>query len=169
MGMLGMTPGEYDYWVSNLSEAFKLIGQDAKLYQVDTESKDSYFDPTLTHKEAIEIGVIFDNNPKPILKGFNWMTEDEEVPYLCYVVSKDSNLQPVEIREHMVIVIPSVYGLVTTREFLVTHVRGTSIDPLAWICKLVPYRKKIDMKPETAEVDPVLKDTQDVGYGYLKR
>lgn len=169
MAQLGMTPEEYDYWVSNLSEACKLIGQDAKLFPVESEVKDIYFDPTVEYKEAVDIGLIFDGNPKPILKKFNWLTEDEDVPYVCYLVAKDRNLKPIEVRENMKIVIPSVYGVVTERTFLVSHVRGTSIDPLAWICKLVPYRPKVDMKPETPEVDSTIREKNDINYGYLRR
>ena len=66
MGLLNMNEKEYNYYVDNIAEAFKLIGQDAKLYQVLTEDKDLYRDPSLTHKRYVEIGCIFEDNPKPL-------------------------------------------------------------------------------------------------------
>jgi hypothetical protein len=169
MAQLGMSPEEYDYMVSCYSEACKLVGQDAKLFPVDSEVKDIYLDPTVTYKDVRDVGVLFENNPKPILKKLNWLTEDEELPFVCYVVAKDRSLKSFEVTENMVLVVPSVYGLVTERKFVVSHVRGTSIDPLAWICKLVPYRTKLDLDTSTEEIDSTLAGKNDVNYGYLKR
>lgn len=169
MGLLSMNQKEYDYFIENITEAFALIGQDAKLYQVLTEEKDLYRDPDLTHKEFVEVGIVFEENPRPILKKFNWMTEDEELPYVCYLVAKDKEYKEVEIRENMLLVVPSVYGLVTERTFLISSVRANHIDPLVWICKLVPHRNKVDMIPETQEYDRRLNPQTDVDFSYLKR
>ena len=169
MAQLGMTPEEYNYWVESLSEAMKLIGQDAKLYQVDVEEKDLYKDLTLQHKEPVKVGCIFEDNPKPILKKYNWLTEDEELPYVAYIVAKDEELKPIEVREHMILEVISVYGIETTRKFLITSVRGNSIDPIAWICKCVPWREKVDFVPETEEVDNSVKEVNDTDFSYLKR
>ena len=78
MARLGMSPEEYDYWVSNLSEAFDLIGQDAELYQVAEIDKDMYNDvELLKHFTPRKIGLIFEDNPRPILKKYNWLMEYE--------------------------------------------------------------------------------------------
>ena len=45
MASLGMTASEYQLYVTNITEAFKLIGQDALLYQVESDNKDMYDDP----------------------------------------------------------------------------------------------------------------------------
>ena len=169
MGQLGMTLKEYDYYIENLAEAFMLIGQEAKLYQVLVEEKDMYHDPSLEYGDYVNVGVIFEDNPKPILKKYNWFVEDEELPFVCYLVAKDNDGEPVDVRENCILEIPSKYGLETERRFLTISVRGSSIDPLAWICKLVPLRNKIDMIPATLETDTKLKPQDDVGFSYLKR
>lgn len=148
MGSLTMTPDEYAYYVDNLREAFDLIGQKAYLFEVDEEVKDIYRDPTTTYKERRRISLVFEENPKPILKKFGWLSEDEELPYVANVVAVDSNGDPVEIRENMKILVVSELGLQNNRMFLVSKVTGNNIDPLTWICKLVPYRTKISLSAE---------------------
>lgn len=170
MALLGMTPEEYDYMVSNMSEALKLIGQDAMLYQVYDIEKDFYNDTEslelLSHRK---IGLIFEDNPKPVLKKFNWLTEEEEIPYIAYICSKDSNQEPLVVQDRMLIRIKTNLGIESDRIFQITSVRGNSVDPLYWICKLVPYRNKVDFRPETKKVDSTRVDKNDVNYSYLKR
>lgn len=149
MGLLTMTPEEYQYQVDNLREAFMLIGQEATLFEVDKEFQDMYKDYDLTYKEGREICVIFENNPQPIMKKFKWLTEGEDNPIIAHVVAKDNEGNPLEIRANMKILLKSKYGLVDERMFVVTRVNGSSIDPLTWICKLVPYRYEADVDPDT--------------------
>lgn len=167
MAILGMSQKEYDYYVDQMREAMHLIGQEAYLYQVDMEVKDLYRDPDIIYKDAVKIGLIFEDNPKPILKQMNWLTEDEELPYVAHIVALSSNKEPVEVTENMKVLIPSVYGLNTVRVFLVSRVTGNHIDPVTWICKLVPYREKIDIDPSTPEYDEKREEGSDTSYGYL--
>jgi hypothetical protein len=168
MAILGMIQTEYDYYVDSLREAMALIGQEAILYQVDVEEKDLYRDPSVTYKEAVNIALIFEENPRPILKQLNWLTEDEELPYVAHIVALASNKEPIVVRENMKIRIPSKYGLETDRVFVVTRVNGNHIDPVEWVCKLVPYRERVDVKPETPEYDRVrVEGKQDTSYSYL--
>lgn len=167
MASLGMTQKEYDYWVDNYAEAAKLIGEEAKLLQVESEYKDLYYDPDRTYKDSRDIGVLFEENPKPILKKMNWFQEDESLPYLAYVVAKDNELEPLEIKEGMIILLRSKYGLITDRRFLVTDVRGTSINPLGYLCKLVPDRERVDFDETTPEIEHSYRKPNDVNYGYL--
>lgn len=169
MSRLGMSPGEYNYVLDNIREAFDLIGQEAILSEVDHEVKDLYRDPATTYKDEKLIGLIFEDNPRPILKKMNWLIEDEELPYVVHIVALATNREPVVVTENMKITIPSVYGVNTVRTFIVTRVTGNSIDPLTWICKLVPYREKIDMIPETPGVidHEKVSNPSDVGINYL--
>lgn len=168
MARLGMSPEEYDYWVSNLSEAFDLIGQDAELYQVAEIDKDMYNDvELLKHFTPRKIGLIFEDNPRPILKKYNWLMEDEEIPYVAYLCSKDSSQKSLEVREYMIVRVKSNYGLESDRLYQVTSCRGSSIDPLYWICKLVPYRNKVDMVPDTKKIDSTRVRKNDTNFAYL--
>lgn len=169
MAILGLTQGEYDYFVGDLRESMALIGQDALLYQVGTAVEDLYGDPTVSYQEARKVSVIFDDNPRPILKKYNWYTEDKDLPFVAHIVALDSEEQPLVIVEKMILRIPSVYGLITERCFIVTHVVGNAIDPWEWICTLVPYREKVDIVQETEEYDQVQPvPDRKTSFGYLK-
>ena len=168
MGRLTMTKDEYNYMVDNIREAFELIGQKAVLFQVDSEIKDIYRDADVTYKDGTDISMIFEDNPKPILKKFNWMTEDEELPIVAHVVALDNKGNPVQVRERMKIMIKSELGLETQRVFLVSKVTGSSIDPLTYICKLVPYRFKVDVDTEKPGYQPSVEPKSDTGFIYLK-
>lgn len=168
MAILGMSQKEYDYYVDQLREAMALIGQEAYLYQVDTEEKDLYRDPDVTYEKPVTIGLIFEENPRPILKKLNWLTEDEELPYVAHIVALATNKEPVIVRENMKIRIKSKYGLQADRVFNVSKVNGNHINPVTWICKLTPYREKVDFIQETSEHDDMREEgKQDTSYGYL--
>lgn len=168
MAQLGMTDREFEQYQLFMSEAVRLIGQDALLYPVDTVTEDLYSDKDITFLKPRKIGLIFDQNPRPILKKFQWLTEDEELPYLAYIVSLDHSDKAFTVQEQMKVVIQSERVLKSERYFLVSNVRGVTIDPLMWICKLVPYRPKFDMKPETSSYDSTLNKKTDTGYSYFK-
>lgn len=169
MAILGMSKSEYDYYVDQLREAMALIGQEALLYQVDTEEKDLYRDPELTYKKPVTVGLIFEENPRPILKQLNWLTEDEELPYVVHIVALATNKEPVIVRENMKIRIRSKMGLESDRFFNVSKVNANHIDPVTWICKLTPYRERVDFVPETEEHEDVREEgKEDTSYGYLK-
>lgn len=169
MAILGLTQGEYNYFVEDLRESMALIGQDALLYPVASKVEDLYGDPNVKFEEPRKISLIFDDNPRPVLKKYNWFTEDKDLPFVAHVVALDNSEKPVEIQEHMVIRIPSIHGLVTDRWFTVTHVIGNAIDPWEWICTLVPYREKVDMEQETEKYDQVRSvPERQTSFGYLK-
>lgn len=167
MGRLTMTKDEYNYMVDNIREAFDLIGQKAVLFQVEKEIKDIYSDADITYKDGKEISLIFEDNPKPILKKFNWMTEDEELPIVANIVALANDGTPIEVRENMKVLLKSELGLETQRLFLVSRVRGNTIDPLTFICKLVPYRFKVDVDKQTEGYQPTIKEHSSTGFSYL--
>lgn len=167
MGRLTMTKDEYNYYVDNIREAFNLIGQKAVLFQVDQEIKDIYHDTDIAYKDGKEVSIIFEDNPKPILKKFNWMTEDEELPIVANVVALADDGTPIEVRERMKILLKSELGLETQRMFLVSKVTGNSIDPLVFICKLVPYRFKTDIDLDTEGYQSSIGERDNTGFSYL--
>lgn len=170
MPILALTDTEYDYYVQTLREEYELIGQDGYLYQVDVDTVDLYQDPQTLYKKPTKICMVFDDNPRPIIKKNNWFTEDGSLPFVAHVVNLDSEGNKINIIEHMIIRIPSVHGLKTDRFFYVTHVLANHIDPWEWVISLVPYRDKVDMVPETDKTYDRLRDVESVdsGYGYLK-
>ena len=157
MGSLSMNLSEHNYYVNMIMEGFNLIGQKAILYQVDTEERDLYYDPKVVYKEASNIFVMFESNPMPILKKYNWLTEGEDSPYIVYVSGLDSEGNPIEVQENMKIVIVSELGLKTQRVFDVSRVMANNINPLAYLCKLTPHRFHVDLEEseETYKEDEV--------------
>ena len=168
MGRLTMTKDEYNYYVDNIREAFDLIGQKAVLFEVDQEIKDMYRDADVTYKDGKDISLIFEDNPKPILKKFNWLTEDDELPIVANIVALADDGTPIEVREKMKILLKSELGLQTQRLFLVSKVTGNTIDPLVFICKLVPYRFKTDIDKSKEGYQPTIGEKNNTGFSYLK-
>jgi hypothetical protein len=169
MALLGMSDKEFEYRQKSIAEAVKLIGQDAYLFPVDSVTEDLYSDKDIVYEGARKIGILFESNPKPILKKFQWLTEDEELPYVAYLVPLDHKNIKFTVTDQMLIRIDSTRVLESERVFLVTNVRGVELDPLMWMCKLVPFRPKVDMNPKTGEYEPTVAPKTDTGYSYLKR
>lgn len=169
MGLLTMTEEEYQYYVDNIREAFDLIGQKAILFQIDQEVKDLYQDKEQLYREGKIISLVFEDNPKPTLKKFNWLTEDDNNPIVAHIVAKASDGDSLEIRDGMKILLISEHGLRTARAFKVANVVGSSIDPLTWICKLVPYRYKEDVDQQTSGYQSKLDSKElDTDFSYLR-
>lgn len=169
MGSLDMNLTEYDLYVEMLTEAVKLRGLDAFLYQTASVGKDLYRDPSIEYIDPVSVCVMFEDNPKPILKKYGWFTEDEDLPYIVYMVSKDTNFNPVVVQEHCKLSLISTLGMQDIKDFTITNVRGSFINPLYWTCKLVPIRSKADRMPETpATKEPYLKPPTDTNISYLK-
>lgn len=159
MGALDPTQEEYNLIVSMITEAVRLRGTSAKLYQVETETFDQYRAPDYIRLEAVDVGLLFEENPKPILKKNGWYVDGEDMPYVAYMTTRTVTGAPVVLREGMLIEVPSVYGMVDKQTFQVTGVKGVTIDPVAWICKMVPHRKKLDQQllvdgVQTSRVEP---------------
>lgn len=168
MKQLLMNRREYDLWEQEISECVRLLGQKALLSPVETIFNDLYYDKDMVYEDARPIGIIFESNPRPILKKNNWLIEDDELPYVAYIVPLDNFDKPFKVSEQMFIRITSVFGLESTREFVVQRVRGTTIDPLMYICNLTPYRPKLDFKPETEQTDHTESFKTDTATTYLK-
>ena len=169
MAFLGMSDKEFEFHQKSISEAVRLIGQDAFLFPVNSVSEDIYSDKIVDYEGVRRIGLLFESDPKPILKKFQWLTEEEDLPYVAYIVPLDHEDKEFVAQENMLIRIASNRVLKSERTFLVTNVRGVTLDPLMWMCKLVPYRPKVDMNPSTPSVESTVVPKTDTGFSYLKR
>ena len=167
MGLLYMAGVEHEQHIKYIAEASKLLGQEALLYQVEKKTSDLHNDKDVVYKDPIKINFLLEQNPTPILKKLNWFTEDDDLPYLAYLTKLDDTYQEVSIdKECLIEVVTTQVNEANPRKFIITSVRGSKLNPLYWICKLVPYREKIDKDPV---VDPEAPTNTDMGYGYIQR
>lgn len=142
MGKLSMSQEEYEYYVSTLSEGFSLMGQDTLLYQVKTCDKDLYSsDIKSTYEEPVKISILFEENPKPVLKLMNWLEDIKDSSYIIYVPTKTEDGNMLKITEKSIFKITSQYGLYASKSFIANKVQGNTIDPTLWICQVSPYIK----------------------------
>lgn len=141
MALLGMNSNEHNLWELYITEATKLHGQKCKLYLIEEKVKDLNHDPNVTYKDPIDFNILFESNPKPILKKMGWYIEDDDLPYVAYLTSYANKHDRIELRKETKISIPNIQGI---SEFTISDIRGSKINPLFWICKLVPYRYNVD-------------------------
>lgn len=166
MGLLYMTDYEHQMHEQLIAESARLLGQKCKLYLIDKIVKDLNHDPYIEYNNCpIDINILFESNPKPILKKMGWYTEDEDLPYVAYITRWSDRYEEFTISEYMRIEINNSQG---RSEFLITDIKGSKIDPLFWTCKLVPYRYNTDISSVNKNPED-LSDTVNTGYDYLKR
>jgi len=137
-----------------LMEAFFLRGIEAYIHQAVEEEADVSADWEYRYYPPVRSRVVFEENPRAVLKQLNWLAEDEEMnPLLTYVLTEDFNRDKLKIARGCIIEIPYSMDEGGTQKFIVTEMRGDSIRPLIWICKLAPYREQTDVNPDTAGVE----------------
>lgn len=167
MGLLDMSRSEAELHMKFITEAAKLRGQPCLLYQIDTSVSDLHNDKDIVYKDPVLVNILFDEHPKTILKKLNWFTEDDELPYVAYLTSMDKNYSDVRVTKDCLVETRSTQVEQSERtKFVISEVRGNSINPVYWICKLVPYRPKSKM---TEVNDPDAPNNTSMGYSYVKR
>lgn len=167
MGLLDMSRGENSMWMRFIAEAAKLRGQPCILYQIDHAHHDLHNDKDIIYKEPVLFNILFEDNPKTILKKMNWFSEDEELPYVAYLVGLDESYADVEIAKDCRIDTRSIQVKQSEEtQFLISSVKGSSVNPVFWICKLVPYRPK---SIRTEVVDPESPNSTEMGYHFIQR
>lgn len=167
MGLLDMSRAENELHMRFIAEAAKLRGQPCRLYQIDSSTSDLHNDKDIVYKEPVLINILFEEHPRTILKKLNWLAEDEELPYVAYLTSLDKDYTPVEVTKDCLIEMKSIQVEQAERtRFLISSVRGSQINPVFWICKLVPYRPKAYM-PDV--IDPEAPNNTEMGYSFIKR
>lgn len=149
---LMMNGREFTYFTSMMAEASKLIGQEAKLYQVKKRKEDVYHDWKRQYEDPVQIGLFFETNPQPILKKHRWLNENEEA-YVAYVSMYDKKYSTLKVEEGMLIEVINKFPVPESRIFQVSLVQALTLNPLMWLCKLVPYREHVDLNPESPVVE----------------
>ena len=169
MGLLYMSPHENEFMTSRITEASRLLGQEAYLYQVAKKSIDLQNDPTYDYLDPIRINFILDENPKPVLKRNGWYVEDEELPYLGYFTLQDDDYSDVSITigAKIEIIATGITNNNLISEFLISNVKANALIPTYWTCKLVPYRPKLKIAEVNDKETP--KDNSDLGFNYVRR
>lgn len=169
MNNLMMNDREFLEYQRMYSEACRLIGQPATLYVNKNYDTDLYHDKFVEHEGGRAIGIIFEQSPMPILKQFNWMSEEDEIPYVVYMVPLDSFETPFVVEEQMIVALESTRNIQSTKLFRVNKVKGSSIDPLMFICNLAPYRAPVDFQPEVPGLQESYRPRSDMENSYLKQ
>ena len=156
-----MSAKERDHWINYLVEASTYTGLGANLYQLQSSVSDLNNDEVNTYKEPVKVHLFFEDNPTPVLKSYNWLTEDENNPYIVYLTYKNSEMNDMKIESGCMLDIPSYMHEEGSSKYIISKVRGNSINPLYWICKITPHREKIvQLKQDNINI---------TGYNYLKR
>ena len=145
MGLLSMEVQEHMLHTRYIAEASKLHGHRCLLYTPKTTTHNLHHDDDSTYNNPIAASILFESDPKPVLKNYNWFSEEESMPYIAYITNLDENYQDIVIERNTIVELEHVQvhsNLI--KKFIITEIRGSKINPLYWICKLVPYREKID-------------------------
>ena len=150
MGRLTQDLTERELWRNYYVEAMDLIGQDCQIKFV-TKEKDMYNDYDIEVTMTVEAGLLYEENPKPLIESFGWHLEDDELPFVAYLAIKDREYQEMEIQK-------GIYIVVEGKEFEVTRVRADYVSNLVWIVTMVPRRFREKDVPKA-----------NTGYSYLKR
>lgn len=169
IGRLDINSKEHDYQVSSAAEFVDLWGVETLFYQVDVLVRDRYRDPEVRYMDPVPVDVLFDEDPRPILKSHGWLTETgSELPFVIYVPMKDRAGRPLKVTDDCKVILQQKHRMTEIREFTITRVTGNHLMPMMWICKALPYREAHDFDPNTAEVDKVKGIEDEKGTNYLK-
>lgn len=159
---------EHELFVNFYSEAFNLFGNDCYFIPIEGKIRDINHDPHILYGEKIPMRIVFESNPKTILKRLGWYNEDDELPYVAYIAFKDGGYTDIEIHDDCLIEVLSSTSnkKSNNRTFIITNIRGNKIDPLYWTIKLAPYRPDEVISPS---IDKDTDDNVHSGYHYVKR
>lgn len=167
MGLLYMASQEHELNVKFIAEAAKLLGQECWIYQPLTITSDIQQDRAVTYKTKVKANILFESNPQPVLKNYNWISEDDTLPYIAYITNLDDNYEDIVIERDCIVEVPQAQmNEVSNKKFIITFLKGSKINPLFWTCKLVPYREKVEGTPVVDEEAP---NNSEMGYTYVQR
>lgn len=168
MGILSMSQLEHNHYIESMMEASKLLGQECKIYTVKNRVDDINSDPYIEYNYPINYNILFESQPKPILKKLGWYTNDDsDAPYIAYITSLSDNYKSFQLDRYSVIEVPYVQLDSGVSKFVISEIRGNSINPIYWVVKLVPYvynldSEKVNMNPDNED------DTSSVDNHYIK-
>lgn len=160
---------EHNLWINYLTESAALFGKECDIHIVKSREDDINHDPYLEYYDPVKINILFEENPKPILKKMGWYSNEEDLPYVVYMTCLDSQYKIIYPEKYSLIDIPNIMATSKqTNKFTITEVKGSKINPLFWICKLVPYKYNLDntVVNENPKLDSKVANTK---YNYLVR
>lgn len=134
-----LTPSyrEYELQSKYITEALKLLGQECRLYYVESKENDMSRDNIITYYDhVVESTLLFEDSLEVKLKGRKWMKERDE-SIIAYI----SMEQVDKMEEGVIVEIDSQYFNDDTK-FLVTNIFG-QVNTTFIRVKLVPYRKSL--------------------------
>lgn len=166
MGLLYQNKSEHDFYARAIAEAAQLLGEPALIYIPDVKKYDINNDKQIVYQKPILINIIFEENPKPILKKNNWLTEDPDLPYVVYIPKKADDYSDVNAEKDSLIKITNIQvDNMYESDFIITNIVGSKLRPLFWECKLAPYRPNVKGKSHNSDVP----DSTKHGYSYITR
>lgn len=171
MGLYDMTSRENDYYSESLSEANELLGTECTYYEPLEVHKDTLNDEDIKYGEGITVNVVFESHPKPVMKNLNWLVgkDSDILPLVAYISDVNKRLNRlVDVSKYGKLVVPYKLKQYGTREFKIDRVSGDSLNPIIWICSLVPIWYKTDMNPNTPDTDDKVDNGDGSDFDYIK-
>lgn len=167
MNILGMSVEEHNMWITYLAESASLLGNECSIYLIKNREDDINNDPYIEYYDPVKINILFDKNPKSILKKLGWYTEDDKLPYIAYLTCLSDNYKINYPQKYSLIEVPNtMINSKNSNKFVISDIKGSKINPLFWICKLVPYR--YNLENEYVNISPDLEDNKTfTKYKYL--
>lgn len=167
MGLLSMSQLEHNQWIEYMAESARLMGQECKLYTVKKRVDDINSDPYVEYNSPIPYNILFESQPKPVLKRLGWYNQDDDIPYIAYITALSDNYKSIKLTKYSVIEVPYVQIESSTSKFVITELKGNKINPLFWTVKLVPYTYNLE-SPKVNTNPEVEDDKSDTTNSYLK-
>lgn len=134
-----LTPNfqEYELQSEYIAEALTLLGQECRLYYVESKENDMSRDNIITYYDhVVESTLLFEGSLEVKLKGRKWMKERDE-SIIAYI-----SMEQVERMEEGVIVEVDCQYFTEDSKFMVTNIFG-QVNTTFIRVKLVPYRKSL--------------------------
>lgn len=137
MSLLTPETTEYELQSNYITEALDLLGQECRLYYVESKDSDLDMDNIITYSNhTVESKLLFEDNLEVKLKGRKWMKERDEA-ILAYI-----SLENVDKIVEGVIVEVDCKFITEDSRFIITTMFG-QVNTTYIKVKLVPYRKSL--------------------------
>lgn len=171
------------------------MGIKCKFFECLSYNRDSAGDYYAEFGEEEEISITFEDSPRATLEKMNWLAEGEDLPYLAYIsainypefkkwrdntdldkvsgedknhwLSSTTSPFLINVTKYSRVELPYQMRESSTQLLTITEVRGDSINPTVFTCKLVPHRDAFDMDESTEEVERDLGNTGQNDYNFI--
>lgn len=167
MGLLFMNASEHMLSRQYITEAFRMLGTECLLYIPSEIIGDVHNDNDIKYNDPIEMDLLFESHPEPILENYDWYSEEDQEPYVAYISGLSRNYEKLRVQKDSMVEVPQYQvDELTYKKFLITQVKGSKLNPLFWTCKLVPIRDKAEIEEVKDYESP---RSTSMGYSYIKR